>query len=110
MGAGARPLTLKLAPKAKGLGVAEGEGGEAFGGDRFSAADGSREREAGEVALRGAGEMAVPDIGEGVIEADALKAVIEANRPAMLAGKGGEGLLGEVLEVGYGVGHWDDAL
>ena len=41
---------------------------------------------AGEVALGGFLEVVVPDVREGVVEADALEAVVEAGGPVMLAG------------------------
>ena len=57
------------------------------------------------MAFCGTGKVVVPDIVEGGVEADAFEAVIVADGPAVLAGKGWKRDLGEVLEVGDGGGH-----
>ena len=75
-------------------GVAEFQEREALVGEVFGAGQGSEEGFAGEVALGGFLEVVVPDVGEGVVEADALEAVVEADGPVVLAGEGGEDGLG----------------
>lgn len=85
-------------------GVALAEEGETLVEEVFGAAEGAGEWGSGEVALGGPGEVVVPDVFEGVIEADALEAVVEPDGPALLAGESGKGGLGEVLEAGDLVG------
>lgn len=60
------------------------------------------------MAFGGSREVVVPDIAEGVVEADSLEAVVEADGPLMGFGGGGKCLLGEVFEVGDG--GWHDRL
>ena len=75
-----------FAAEVEAFGVAEGEGGQAFGSDDFGAADGAGEGFAREVALGGAGKVVIPDVVEGSVETDAFEAVVEADGPAVLAG------------------------
>ena len=56
---------------------------------------------AAEVTLRRALKVLVPDIVEGVIEANALEAMVEADGPVLLRGACREGDLGEVFEAEY---------
>ncbi len=92
----------RLSAEAEALGIAEGEGRQAFGGDCLRAVDGSGKRLAREVALCGPGKVVVPHVAESGIETDAFEAMIETDGPAVLAGESWEGDLGEVLEVGDG--------
>ena len=88
----------------------ESERGEAFGGEGFGAGDGTGEWGAAEVTFSGPREVVVPDVTKGMVETDALEAVVEADGPAVLASEGGEDDLREVLEavdlwiVGWGHG------
>ena len=52
------------------------------------------------MALGGAGQMVIPDIVKGGIQADALEAVVEADRPALHPSEGGQIDFGELLEAG----------
>ena len=63
-------------------------------GQVFGAGEGSEEGSALKVALGGFLQVVVPDVGEGVVEADALEAVVEANGPVVLCGQGGENRFG----------------
>ncbi len=111
-------VPLELASVAEAFFIAGAEEGEVASGEVFGAMEGAGERRSGEMALGGSGQVAMPNVFEGVVEADAFEAVVEADGPAVLAGKGGESVLGEVLEAGdlpgffcgaYGkgqCGHW----
>ena len=68
------------------------------GEESFGAGEGTLQGVAGDVALGGACKVVVPDVGEGVIEADALEAMIEADGPAESGGACGKSDLGQVLE------------
>ena len=67
-------------------------------GQLFGAGEGAFKGFAGQVALGGSLQVAVPDVREGVVEANTLEAVIEADRPVVLAGTGGKDYFGQVLE------------
>ena len=64
----------------------------------FSTGECTLQRLADEMPFRWTGEVVVPDVTEGVVEADAFEAVIEANGPMLLGGEGGKGDFGEVFE------------
>ncbi len=76
------------------------EQGAISGEESFGGVEGAVEVPAGEVAFGGLGEVVVPDAGGGVVEGDALEAVVEADGPAEFAGAGGEECFGEVLPAG----------
>ena len=69
-------------------------------GQILGAGEGAPERLALDVALGGFWQVVVPDVLKGMVEADALEAVVKADRPVVFPGEGGEDLLGEVLEAG----------
>ena len=52
------------------------------------------------MTIGGARNVLVPGAAEGVVQANALKAVIEADGPVKFSGSGGEERLGQVEETG----------
>lgn len=99
----------ELTAVAKACGVAGAEEGGVVSDKVFGAMEGPGEGIAGEMAFGGAGQVAVPNVFEGVVEADAFETVIEADGPAVFAGEGGERVLGEVLEAGDLLGFFSGA-
>lgn len=91
---------MRLTAIPQTFGVAERECGETFGEDGLRAGERRGEVGAGEMAFGGFGEVVVPDVAKGGVEADAFEAVVKADGPALLAGERREGDFGEVLEAG----------
>lgn len=77
------------------------ECGKAILGELLGAGDRAREGLPAEVALGGPRQMVIPHAGKGVIEADAFKTVVEADRPAMLPREVREDVLGQIFEARY---------
>ncbi len=82
------------------LRVARREYGQPFKGDCLGAGDGALQSFTMKMTLGRFLQVLVPDVGESVVEADALEAVVKPQGPAVLARKCRKSLLSQLFEVG----------
>jgi hypothetical protein len=81
--------------------VEVGGAGASVTGER----DGARKDRIGGIGIgRAAGDRVVPPAPAGIVEQDALEAMVVADRPAALGSKGGQGDAGEVEPFGFQLG------